>query len=90
MHLAVAKLDVKSVVKLIMRKGNVEVPDIKNGDYPLHLLINVYHKNHVAAKKILSFLIDAGASINSKNNDNWSPFHLAVKKGNFELVETFL
>lgn len=90
MHLAVAKLDTKVVVKLIMRKADVNSQDLKTGDTPLHTLINVYMKNPVAAKKILRFLIDAGATINSKNYELWTPLHIAVKKGNIEAVEEFL
>ncbi len=57
MHIAVAKLDVKTVVKLIMRKADPDAQDVRNGDRPLHTLMNVYLKNQVAAKKIMGFLI---------------------------------
>ena len=90
MHIAVAKLDVKTVVKLIVRKADPDAQDIKNGDRPLHILMNVYLKNQVAAKKILGFLVDAGANINGKNNERWTPLHIAVRKGNLEAVECFL
>lgn len=69
MHLAVAKLDVKSVVKLIMRKAEINVPDLNTGDHPIHLLINVFTKNLVASKKILKFLFEAGVDINSTNKE---------------------
>ena len=69
MHLAVAKIDVKTVVKLIMRKADPDAVDGKTGDRPLHTLMNVYLKNPVAAKKILNFLVEGGADINAKNND---------------------
>jgi ankyrin repeat protein len=45
MHLAVAKLDVKAVVKLLLRNADVNSPDLKTGDTPLHLLMNVFSKN---------------------------------------------
>ena len=90
MHIAVAKIDVKTVVKLIVRKADPDAIEAKSGDRPLHTLMNVYQKNPVAAKKILNFLVEAGASINAKNNDQWTPFHLGVKKGNLEAVENFL
>ncbi len=45
MHLAVAKLDVKAVVKLILRNADLNCADLKSGDRPLHLLINVFAKN---------------------------------------------
>jgi ankyrin repeat protein len=45
MHLAVAKLDVKAVVKLLLRNADVNSADLKTGDTPLHLLMNVFSKN---------------------------------------------
>jgi ankyrin repeat protein len=65
LHLAVTKLDVKSVVKLIMRDVNVDIKDPISGDTPLHCLIGHYLKNLVAARKILEFLIQSGADVNS-------------------------
>lgn len=87
MHLAVAKLDVRIVVKLIMRKADVNFKDTATGDTPLHLLVNVYQKNIIAGKKILNFLVEAGADINAKNNEWWGPLHMAVKKGSLDIVE---
>ena len=69
MHIAVAKLDVKAVVKLVMRQANVNAIDLKSGDTPLHHLMSVYTRNQVASQKILSFLVNAGADLNAKNND---------------------
>ena len=90
MHLAVAKLEVKLVIKLIMRDADVSFPDASTGDHPLHLLISVFSKNTVAAKKILNFLVDAGADLNAKNNDQWTPLHLAVKKGCIEAADVLV
>jgi len=42
MHIAVAKLDVKTVVKLIMKNADTDVPEAKNGDRPLHTLMSVF------------------------------------------------
>lgn len=90
MHLAVAKLDVKSVIKLIMRKAPVNIRDSVTGDTPLHLLVNVFMKNAVAGRKILGFLIDAGMNPNLQNAEGWTPLHMAVKKGGLEIVEMLL
>jgi ankyrin repeat protein len=81
LHLAVAKLDVKAVVKMILRKVDPNVPDSRNGDRPLHLLANVFTKNWVASLKILNFLVDSGADLNAKNFDQWTPLHTAIRKG---------
>lgn len=90
MHLAVAKLDVKSVIKLLMRKAEVNVKDTATGDTPLHLLVVVFSKNSIAGRKILGFLIDAGLDPNIANNEGWTPLHLAVKKANLDVVEVLL
>lgn len=90
MHLAVARLDVKTVVKLIMRQIDVNGKDTATGDTPLHLLMNVYCKNTIAARKILGFLVDYGAEFNAKNHDQWTPLHLAVRRGSLDIVEALL
>jgi Ankyrin repeats (3 copies) len=90
MHLAVARLDVKAVVKLMMKSAEVNFKDTFTGDTPLHLLVNVYMKNAIAAKKILGFLIDSGADPNIKNNEGWTPLHLAVKKSSLDVVEALI
>lgn len=69
MHLAVAKLDTKSIIKLIMHGADANVKDKNTGDTPLHLLMNVYTRNVIATRKILGFLIDAGAKVNALNNE---------------------
>lgn len=45
LHLAVAKLEVPIVEKLIEKGCNVNTREINTGDSPLHLLINVFSKN---------------------------------------------
>ena len=31
-----------------------------------------------------------GADLNIKNNENWTPLHIAVKKGTFDAAEALL
>jgi hypothetical protein len=45
LHLAVAKLEVPMVQKLIDRGINPNAKEINTGDTALHLLINVFSKN---------------------------------------------
>ena len=53
-----------------MKGASVSKRDTQGtGDYPLHLLINVFNKNPTAAKKIMQFLAEAGADLNAKNDD---------------------
>ena len=90
MHLAVAKLDVESVRLLIKNGAEINVKDSSSGDTPIHLLINVYSKNFTSAKQILEILAHNNADLNAKNNDLWTPLHLAVKKGSFDAIEALL
>ena len=52
--------------------------------------MTVYSKNIIAARNILHFLVEAGADLNAKNHDQWTPLHLAVKKGCLEAIEGLL
>lgn len=63
------------MVKLIQRRADVNSQDSLTGDTPLHLLVSVFTRNSIAAKKILSFLVEAGADLNLCNLDNWTPLH---------------
>lgn len=45
LHIAIAKLDVKSVIKLLMRGIDVNAKDAETGDTPLHSLMVVFTKN---------------------------------------------
>jgi ankyrin repeat protein len=42
------------------------------------------------SKKILAFLADAGADVNIKNNEQWAPLHISVRKGYLEAVESLI
>ncbi len=35
-------------------------------------------------------MVEAGADLNLKNNDQWTPLHCAIRKGNPETVEALL
>ena len=90
MHLAVAKLDVESVRLLIKNGADINDKDSSSGDTPVHLLVNVYSKSFSSAREILEMLALNGADLNAKNNDLWTPLHLAVKKGSFDAVEALI
>ena len=48
--------------------------------------MSVYGKNSSNAKQILEILTKNNADVNAKNNDLWSPLHIAVKRGNYDAV----
>ena len=64
--------------------------DQTSGDTPLHILMNLYHKHLDSAYEILKNLSDFGVEYNLRNRDNWSAFHLAVKRGNFQAIKAML
>ena len=88
--MAIIRLDIKIVVKLITRQVDVNQRDLQTGDSPIHTLVNNFMKNMLAARKILEFLANAGADLNVKNYEGWTPMHLAVRKGSLDIVEALL
>ena len=52
--------------------------------------MNLYHKDSENAFQILKSLSDFGVDYNSYNRDYWTPFHVAVKRGNIEAVRAML
>ena len=61
-----------------------------SGESPLHLLMNLYHKAPEKAHDILKSLSDFGVNYNQRNKDNWTPFHVAVKRGNLAAIKAML
>lgn len=91
MHIAVAKLDVKTVEILLQKGAPANVKDLAQGDAPIHLLINVFSKNVQNARRILELLAnEEDVDLNARNGDNWTPLHLAVKRGNHDAAEALL
>ena len=64
--------------------------DTQTGDRPLHILMNLYKKQSESAYQILKSLHAFGVDFNARNRDNWTPFHVAVKRGNFEAIKAML
>ena len=69
LHLAVIKQDVILVEEIIAKGADVNARDINTGDTCLHLLMNVYTKNHTNSFSILQLLAKSGADINLMNFD---------------------
>jgi ankyrin repeat protein len=80
MHLAVVKLEVWLIKKLLMKGAFVNQLDC-DGNAPLHLVMSVFSKNIQKCTSICELLIAHGARANIKNNDNWAPIHVAARKG---------
>ena len=52
--------------------------------------MNVFSKNPKKCAYITEILVMSGAKVNIKNNDNWSPLHLAVRKCQDKGIETII
>ncbi len=90
LFIAVQKLNVLTVEKLIEKGADVNKRDLKTGDRPIHTLISAYSKNLMNAKRILEILVSAGANLSLKNNEYNSALHIAVKRGCYDAVESLI
>lgn len=52
--------------------------------------MNIYLKSPEKAKEIMRSLNDFGATFNQRNRDNWTAFHVAVKRGCLEAIKSIL
>lgn len=62
-----------------MKGGDPNSRDFE-GNTPLHLIFSIFRKDEKKSSEIIELLLEKGASCNTKNFDNWSPLHLAVKR----------
>ena len=53
---------------------------------PLHIAVEFGHTETETAK----VLLENGATIDSMNNENWTPLHFAAKNGNIETFKLLL
>jgi ankyrin repeat protein len=65
---------------MIKRGADVNITDA-DGNTPLHFIMNVFSKNETKYKAIAECLVMSGATPNAKNNESWSPLHIAARKG---------
>jgi|GEM_PF-2260136 len=67
-------------ILLDSKATNINLP-LKNGDTPLHTAAK--HNNEDAVKE----LIEAGAHINERNNENKTPYDIAQEKNNRDIMK---
>ena len=70
---------------MIKRGAEVNIID-KDGNTPLHFIVNVFSKSETKYKAIAESLIMSGARPNQKNRDLWAPLHVAARKGQIEVI----
>lgn len=84
LHLAVSKLNVKIVGKLIEKLNNGGNNRKINQDYdknsPFHILFSIFAKNPENSEKIARKLMNFGLDPNLKNKEMYTALHIAVKK----------
>ncbi|CDW72568.1 leucine rich repeat family protein [Stylonychia lemnae] len=83
--LAVVRTDLQLVDMMIKRGAEVNIID-KDGNTPLHFIVNVFSKSETKYKAIAESLIMSGARPNQKNRDLWAPLHVAARKGQIEVI----
>lgn len=75
---------------ILEHEVNPNLTDQLSGDSALHVLMNLYRKKSDKAYEILKSLHDFGVDFNVKNKENWTPFHVAVKRGNIDALKAML
>jgi len=53
----------------------------------MHIILGVFNKNKYKSQLIGDMLIEAGAHLNSLNNEKWAPIHLAARRGQSDSIK---
>ncbi|KAF2881524.1 hypothetical protein ILUMI_24658 [Ignelater luminosus] len=83
LYLAI-KHDCLNFVPKLISKENINIRQRKNGNTALHMALL---KNN---KDVINLLIKSGADVNIGNKNGQSVFHLAVKRGDLDMVTQML
>ena len=82
LHAAAKTNDVAALRKLLLAPPHVDERD--RGESALHLAAEEGHTEAAA------LLLDAGADVNSTNNDGWSPLHAAAQGASTDMLSLVL
>ena len=85
LHLAVVKLEIWLLKALIKKGADVNKTDF-DGKSALHFVMGLFSKNPSKCQYIAETLVLNGAKPNLKDSDNWTPLHIAVRKGQEKAV----
>lgn len=70
---------------LIKKFAEVNTID-KDGNTPLHFIMNVFSKGETKFRAIAESLVMSEAKPNSRNKEMWAPLHIAARKGMLEAI----
>lgn len=86
LHLAIVRTNLVLTDMIIKRGADVNITD-SDGNTPLHFIMNVFSKNESKYKAIAECLVMSGAKPNAKNYEQWTPIHIAARKGQIEGIK---
>jgi ankyrin repeat protein len=75
----VVKTEIQIIKELLNRGANVNRTD-QYGSTCLHMILTVFSKDPQRCAYITELLATSDAKVNVKNNENWTPLHLAIKR----------
>lgn len=86
LNLATAKLQIFLIEDLLKFGANPNGKDAE-GNSSLHYLASIFSKDVEKSTKIMTKLLESGAQPNIKNQDLWSPLHIAVKREQISAIK---
>ena len=86
LHIATKRLKLDVLKEILQQREDPNRLDA-GGNSSLHYAINLMVEGHAEALPIVQCLLDQGANPNTKNRENWTPLHLAVRKKSIPVLE---
>jgi len=85
LHKAIRMRNPELVKRLINMGVNVNTTD-DQGSSPFHILFATFTKQLSKCALIGDFLLEKDCSVNTFNNDNWAPIHIAARRASKECL----
>ena len=85
LHMAVVRANLEIVDILIKKYAQVNTID-KDGNTPLHFIMNIFSKSETKYRAIAESLVMSDAKPNIRNKEMWAPLHIAARKGMLEAI----
>ena len=74
----------------MLKYENASITENHNSETLFHQLVFVWHKDPVMAEAIFSVLLKAKGDPNQVNNNGFSAFQLAVKRGHLNVAQSMI